>query len=272
MEFDKEFYRVVFVLCMLCLLAISAYRAWRSWHPKKPQPKGEITVNEQGMVRINVAALRATPLTGQEVQGSVFPHELDGFLAELSPREVHTILLESATGTYSEVKRDIARVVTIAAGWYDFKIPLRLVCLDARTHALFNALMRDMEMKSIRVCDETHPNCDEAPYLVLRKDAPEPEEHYVLNMNLIGHLLLHYSMKNSYPSFRNFVATFQRNLMDRTRKYTHHDITSMLTGYAAITGMPLPKSYISYSTLAEQLLNSKARDKVKFSKLRLVKS
>jgi hypothetical protein len=235
------------------------------------QTEGFIQINPQGMVKISVAALTATPLNRNDRIGlPPFPHDYYGFLAELSPMEINTILLESATGTYTERKKDIARVVTIAAAIYGFKIPLRLVCLDDRTHALYAAVAGELELVPIRVAnqgEDTLLSC-----LIRRDNAPEPDSHYLSAMTLVGHILMHYAMKNNYPSFRNFVKTFVKNLKARDRMYTEYEIGSIATAYAATTGIKLPSAYVVYNSLAEDLMNSKAREQMEPVKLRLVKT
>lgn len=233
--------------------------------PKKKANKAEsVILNDQGMAIISEASVMATPISKSDQRNPrSFPEDLQGFIAELKPGEISTILLEMAVGEFTQRKKDVCRAVTIAAACFNFRIPFQLVCLDARTHLLYRALKNQMEMVAVKYDYRKQSSLSNGqPHGVIIEDnCAEPDQCYLECFAVAGLILMHYAAKGPYPSLRNFVRTFNRNVKGK-REYSEREVRSLVTAYAGVTKQRLPANYILYCPLTDMIFNSRRREKI----------
>jgi len=250
-------------LIPLAFVAAGIYFSYLGWlmYRKRQREKNktwrevpQIKWNNQGMALITDSAVTTTPFTPHhtELIGRYFPDYLAGFIANLSPGEISTILLEVQTHTNKladEKQKDILRACTIAAARYGFLLPIPLVCLDARTHALYSMLSKDLEMQKV------------STDMLVNSGGPEPAQNYLLVFAIVGHILMHYASKGPYPSVQNFLKTVNRNLKGAA-PLSDESTLSVATAWAGLSRMPLPHRYHRYNEITDAVYNSNHVHKV----------
>lgn len=234
--------------------------AWLWWKQRnvnkgwREVPMGKF--NESGMIMPSRQSLVSTPVERKNlVNNWHFPDDLAGFMGHLKPGEISTILLEIMTGPMTEKKKDIQRVVTIAAGHYQFYVPHGLLCLDARTHQLYSAFLNAMEL--MKPVDKDIFNMGMAP----------PARSYTEAALMTGHVLIHFALKGHYPSLVNFAKTVNKNLPGHQNYHVEH-IQSFATAYAFVTDMAIPWHYIRYNELTDGLVNNGLKDEAVVQELK----
>jgi hypothetical protein len=245
-------------LAVLTILIAAGRMVYDTVQSRKERKKWRevplINWNDQGMATITNKAVTATPINNHHLEqvGRFFPHDLQGFIANLSPGELATILVEVTTNSNQmadERKKDILRAVTIAAARFGFMIPIPLVCLDARTHALYVVLSNQLDM------------CKVSLNMIVKSGGPEPTENYLRVFAVAGHVLMHYAAKGPYPSVTNFIKTVNRNLRGASQ-LSDDSLLAVVTAYAGLTNMPLPHSYHRYNELTDAVYYSSRVQKV----------
>lgn len=242
---------VIFVTAFAGSMAIR--ECWRRYQMEK-HAKGKwrevpmAKFNESGMIMPSLSSLLSSRIEKVAlVKNWHFPDDLAGFMGYLKPGEISTILLEIKTGPMTERKKDVQRAVTIAAAHYHFYVPHALLCLDARTHQLYNAFMNSMEL--MKPADKDILNMGMAP----------PARSYTEAALVAGHVLIHFALKGNYPSLVNFAKTVNKNL-PKHQEYHVEQIQSFVTAYAFVTDMAIPWHYIRYNELTDGLVNNGLKD------------
>lgn len=258
--------KIIWPVVFLILGAVIAYVVlYPLLFKRKRSTKMEdlIDWNNQGMAVVTVRAVTATPINTHHIEavGHVFPQQLQGFIASLSSSDMSKILLQMSTTTNQladEKHKDVLRAVTIAAARYGFLIPIPLVCLDARTHALYVVLANQMDM------------CRVSMEMLTKTDVTEPQENYLRVLAVAGQVMMHYAAKGPYPSVANFIKTVNHNLRGAAR-LSDESTLAVTTAYAALTRMPLPHAYHRYGEVTDSVYySSRVRKVIEDTKPRLI--
>lgn len=204
--------------------------------------------NTQGMAVITERAITTTPCEPHHMVaiGTNIPIPVARFIRYLPPSELAKLLLEVKTHSNTmseEEKKDVCRAVTLAAARFEFHIPVPLVCLDARTHALYTVLRNQYDMCRVSMGSIVRGktiglNAVKADYQRLFMTA--------------GTVLMHYAGKGPYPATDHFVATVNKNTK-LGYKFTRLEVLAAATAYAALTEIPLPYDYHHYNDLTAAL-------------------
>lgn len=253
----------LFVLgSILYLVKVQARRTaqFRENLPKKDKETvrsfvQSITNPKTGLIALkekHLAAFIVDPEEQKKVE--VFPFSLTPFMQKLNVIEVGQEMMKVYTNKEdSESLRDICRAITIASALYGFEIPLLLLAFDKRTIALYQSFLFTQQLREIpKMIEHSEEKEKELQAFI--------EQHgncrqYIQLFPVAAKALLYASSNGHYAGFPCYSSAFNR--MNDTyfdKKFSHEEIRSVTTAFAAVTFMQIPLSYISLDNLTYALL------------------
>lgn len=216
-------------------------------------------VNNIGLVQLTEKALKRS-LFGNWKNSTheKFPVALAQRIRRHTPGEISRISLKIASATnsaqFTTDYKDLQRCLTIASAVHRFELPASIVVWDKRSAELYAIYLKEMECR-IPSLSEKDP-CETARFMSEQPDTLRQITiaNYTPRMQLIGTMLMNFSKLGQLPLFCVFYATFQLNIKKDTGYYKEHEVRAMVTAYAMVMGMALPRCYVLVNALSVELI------------------
>lgn len=246
----------ILLLVLFCRVIFKARRGNTSI--EKPIPKSSLVLLSIGDLLL--------PITGTAALLNEFPSELQKYIKNYTALQLSRVLLEYQT-------EDARRAITIASVLNQFHIPTTFKLIDLRTKELYLFLITEQDMVYVLKSDYDLITIAFNKFKFHESSVNyEYTKRYYNHLVLVGGLMLRHSTHNAYPSLENFVAVFKQHFKASQLLPSDTEIKSMITAWAALTGLPIPSSYKNNDMLTANLVCFSKRVKTKPLKLTLVRS
>jgi hypothetical protein len=236
----------------------------------------KITIDHLGMVTLDEEVIQSIRLPKKEKISIVgFPENYRKLIRKPTAYLLAKFLIEVSEDdidSTSEKSKELCRIATVLAVIYKVKIPYRLLRIDERTKENYIILTNELELlqvpkiKSLEELKQLSPIHGD-----LFEEHPFSEKEFTVyqdQLTQVGSLLIGYTLNSNFPSLDVFVAEVRKN-KNKFTALSSEIIMSLATAYAAITGILIPRSYVSYDSLSIALMNSNVNSNR--VKLRVVK-
>jgi hypothetical protein len=195
------------------------------------------------------------------------PQDRINRVVRLRMKDVVHGLLDPASTVTSLVERErLRRYVTVLSALLGESIPASFVLIDQETKQLFFAVRQQLKLVKVNMMPLgfPHGNQEIIPYhvnnLEWSEELDQQRKAVIKTYAGVDHLVqsefLKMLAKNEYLFFHIF-ATRCRQRMTAAQKAVMNDegIQSIITAYAARTGLQIPQGYVRYDSVSILLMN-----------------
>jgi hypothetical protein len=249
---------------LTAVLYISLYRSGFFRFSKEPQ-FNDILYQRGDVAYVSPTAIMRAPLPKFDPE-RVKEDNVDR-LVRLRMVEVAQSLLDPASNIKDEEDRkQLRRYATVQSAILGLSIPKSFILIDKETKHLFMSVLSRLELVSVeRVpvgsdkVDDTHElawiNVD-MHNAILERERKALLAQYSSVDHLVQQEFLRQMGRNEYDYFHMFATRCRRRFSPQQKqKVDDAGIKSVITAYAARTGLKIPRSYVSYDPISVLLMN-----------------
>lgn len=225
-----------------------------------------------GMVRHRnnttyVSAMAIITAIEEQIDISTIRPEAIDRVMRLRLTEIVTAIMDKGGRVKDQSDRErLCRMATVYSAMHGVAIPNELVLIDRETKALLQAVSDRMELRLIRCIPfgdfVIEKDFDHVPYLKNRYTPQLDAERralirrYASIDQTVQHEFLKMLGQNEFDFFHKFCVRCRQRFNYNQRQYATDDvIKSVLTAWAARTGINIPKSYMRIDEISILLMN-----------------
>lgn len=232
---------------------------------RKPPEFNDILYQRGDVAYVSATAIMRAPLSKFDVN-RVKEDNVDRLVRLRMVEVVQSLLDPASLITDEEDRKQLRRYATVQSAILGLSIPKSFILIDKETKHLFMSVMSRLELVSVeRVpvgtdkVDDTHElawiNVD-MHNAVLERERKALLAQYSSVDHLVQQEFLRALGKNEYDYFHMFATRCRRRFNPlQKQKVNDEGIKSVITAYAARTGIKIPRSYVSYDPISVLLMN-----------------